>query len=169
MRSRIAADQTQTDRLAELADDVAALRDLFSRRLLEDKAKNRLIDDLHEQLERANGAVSARAELPLAAELLLLVDRLSHITLPVPSDIDSVRDELLEILSRRGVRELPGLDSFDPAVHDIARTVPASDELPAGTVVETVRPGYKLGEALVRPARVVIAAEQRASSQEPTT
>ncbi|MEU1545114.1 hypothetical protein [Nocardia sp. NPDC005745] len=41
------------DPLTTLAGEVAQLRDLFHRRMLEDKAKNRALDDLHEQLSLA--------------------------------------------------------------------------------------------------------------------
>jgi len=37
-------------------------------------------------------------------------------------------------------------------------TVPTDGEAASGTVVEVYQPGYRLGEGIIRPARVVVAA-----------
>ena len=62
MRIRPAA-MDLTEQVAALTDEVAQLRDLFTRRLLDDKAKGRLYDALHVQLEQANGALARLSEI----------------------------------------------------------------------------------------------------------
>jgi molecular chaperone GrpE len=64
---------------------------------------------------------------------------------------------LRETLGRNGVEVLdPAGERFDPHSHEALSTVKA-DGAEAGTVVETLQKGYRLGDQLVRPARVVVA------------
>ena len=45
---------------------------------------------------------------------------------------------------------------FDPAVHDALQQVDSPDH-PPGMVIREFERGYKLGDRLLRPARVIIA------------
>lgn len=64
---------------------------------------------------------------------------------------------LRETLGRNGVEAVdPKGERFDPNLHEALSTV-AADGAESGTVVETMQKGYRLGEQLVRPARVVVA------------
>jgi len=159
MRIRPPADGSLSDQVAQLTDEVGQLRDLFSRRLADDRTKSRALDALQEQLDQANGALARELMAPLAAELLLVVDRVGEMATPSAADVESIGAELLEILERRGVRPVEEHSEFDPTLDEVADTVPADADTPAGTVVRTVRAGYRLDGRLVRPARVVIAAE----------
>ena len=145
------------DALTKLVEEVAALGDLFRRRLLEDKAKARLYDELYSQLEVARGALASQLLWPLFRELLLVVDRIDALRPEREGALSSVRDELLEILERRSVTRMPATRSFDPTIHEAVSTSTDGTE-PIGTVVEVMRPGYTVGQALLRPARVVVAA-----------
>jgi molecular chaperone GrpE len=64
---------------------------------------------------------------------------------------------LREALTRNGVEAVdPTGEKFDPNLHEALSTQPA-DGAESGTVVETMQKGYRLGEQLIRPARVVVA------------
>ncbi|MGY1846788.1 nucleotide exchange factor GrpE [Blastococcus sp. SYSU DS1021] len=143
--------------LVTLTEEVRQLRDLFHRRLLEDKAKNQLYEELRGQLALARGGLAEQVLLPLVRELLLVVDRVTGLNEDDDVVLDSIVEELLELLERRDVRRVPVLGVFDPTVHEAVRTEPR-DDLPAGTIVEVLRPGYLLGDRLVRAERVVVAA-----------
>jgi molecular chaperone GrpE len=59
-------------------------------------------------------------------------------------------------LQRNGIEAVdPKGEKFDPASHEALSTQPAEGAEP-GTVVEVVQKGYRLGEQLIRPARVVV-------------
>jgi molecular chaperone GrpE len=63
---------------------------------------------------------------------------------------------LRETLARNGVETVdPKGEKFDPQWHEALSTV-AVEGAESGTVVEVMQKGYKLGEQLVRPARVVV-------------
>jgi molecular chaperone GrpE len=47
-------------------------------------------------------------------------------------------------------------EAFDPKLHEAVGTV-SGDQFASGTVVEEVRSGYKWGDDVLRPARVIVA------------
>jgi molecular chaperone GrpE len=64
---------------------------------------------------------------------------------------------LRDALVRNGIEAVdPKGERFDPNLHE-ALSTQAADGAEAGTVVETMQKGYRLGEQLIRPARVVVA------------
>lgn len=64
---------------------------------------------------------------------------------------------LRESLVRNGIEAVePTGEKFDPNLHEALSKQPA-DGAEAGTVIETMQKGYRLGEQLIRPARVVVA------------
>jgi molecular chaperone GrpE len=63
------------------------------------------------------------------------------------------------MLKKEGVEEVPAWNQpFDPAWHQAVSTVPhrQADARP-DTVVHVVEQGYKLGDQLLRPAKVIVA------------
>jgi len=64
---------------------------------------------------------------------------------------------LRESLGRHGIEAVdPTGERFDPNSHEALSAQPAEGVEP-GVVVETMQKGYRLGEQLIRPARVVVA------------
>ena len=59
-------------------------------------------------------------------------------------------------LASEGVEEIPAEGMFDPHVHEALLVQPA-EGIEAGTIVQVVQRGYKLGDAVLRPARVIVA------------
>jgi len=69
-----------------------------------------------------------------------------------------VYQELHAALGRAGVFSYdPAGERFDPASSEAVSTRPANDGVEAGTVVETLERGYRVGEQVLRPARVIVA------------
>jgi molecular chaperone GrpE len=65
---------------------------------------------------------------------------------------------LRETLIRSGVEPVdPTGERFDPQWHEALSTAP-TEGVDSGTVVEVMQKGYKVGDQLLRPARVVVAA-----------
>jgi molecular chaperone GrpE len=69
------------------------------------------------------------------------------------------RDELDRILSRYEVQRITALHRpFDPRWHEALGVTSAAElGVKADTVVEVLQAGYRRGEQLLRPARVVVA------------
>ncbi len=66
------------------------------------------------------------------------------------------RDELVGVLEREGVRPIPEDGAFDPELHQALGTVETETTEP-GTVVATLRRGYRHGEHTLRHAHVHVA------------
>jgi molecular chaperone GrpE len=47
---------------------------------------------------------------------------------------------------------------FDPRQHEAVARAPSSGDVPEGHVLHVVRPGYRKGDRVIRPAQVVVAA-----------
>ena len=63
---------------------------------------------------------------------------------------------LRETLSRNGVEPIrPQGERFDPQLHEALSAQP-SEDAESGAVIEVMQVGYRLGEQLIRPARVVV-------------
>jgi len=76
---------------------------------------------------------------------------------PFVQGVSLVRQQFLTTLEGLGVRRLHPLGQpFDPSLHEAVATV-SSDGTPAGVVVGIVRPGYVIGDDVLRPAQVAVA------------
>lgn len=63
-----------------------------------------------------------------------------------------------ETLRRHGIETVnPKGERFDPTLHEALSTAPVEGIEP-GVVVEVMQKGYRMGEQLIRPARVVVSA-----------
>jgi molecular chaperone GrpE len=158
-----AAAETVEEELDELAAALAE-RDEFKDLALRAKA------DFENYRKRADKRVAETRTVAVAAvvrELLPVVDNLDRAVEAAgdPVDEDAFADgvrlvhaDLHAVLTRLGLTQLdPGGESFDPNLHEAVSQAPAS-EVAAGTIVEVVQKGFLLGELVVRPARVVVAA-----------
>lgn len=143
--------------LEELRAQVQRLQSTFDRRLLEDRDRRRMYDELYRQLEAARAGVTREIVAPLARQILLAVDRLEQH--PEPDDfLESLRIELLEILVPHGLIEITVDGEFDPARHESLGF--SEREGPSDGIAEVLRTGYMLGDHLLRPAKVTVFAQQ---------
>jgi molecular chaperone GrpE len=74
----------------------------------------------------------------------------------IVAGVDMVRQQLGALLTVRGVEEIPAEGQmFDPTVHEAVQGM-ASPQHPEGAVVAVVERGYRMSDAVIRPARVVV-------------
>jgi molecular chaperone GrpE len=68
--------------------------------------------------------------------------------------VELTERELEKALEKNGVQQFnPRCEKFDPNFHQAMFEVPNAS-VPAGSVVEVMQPGYKIGERVLRPALV---------------
>jgi molecular chaperone GrpE len=81
-------------------------------------------------------------------------DEEHHLT----AGIRLVQQKMVEALKRAGIEQYsPKGEPFDPHLHEAVAQQPAVDGAQPGTVLEVVQNGYRLGDDVLRPARVVVA------------
>jgi molecular chaperone GrpE len=113
---------------------------------------------------REQAALSARATERLVKELLPIVDDLEralqaaeeHEEAKLEEGVRLVHRQLASALEREGLAEIETEGKFDPHVHEALLSQPS--EADEGSVIEVLQKGYRLGDRVVRPARVVVAA-----------
>jgi molecular chaperone GrpE len=109
----------------------------------------------------------ARAHERLVKELLPVLDDLEralaaaeeHEEVKLEEGVRLVHRELKAALDREGLAEIETNGVFDPHVHEALLSQPSEAE--EGSVLEVLQKGYKLGDRVLRPARVVVAAAQQ--------
>lgn len=72
--------------------------------------------------------------------------------------IGLIKLQLDTLLARAGVTRIAESGvPFDPSFHEAMLQKPADDAHPTGTVLEVLEPGYRMGERVLRPAKVTVA------------
>jgi molecular chaperone GrpE len=123
-------------------------------------------ENYRKRAAREAAAARDRGVGSLAKELLPALDNLDRALEgaaeddPLLQGVRLVRTELKAALARAGIESFCPLDEpFDPSVHEaVATAEQPPGGRPSGTVVEVYQDGYRLGEGVLRPARVVVAA-----------
>ncbi|HVD37400.1 MAG TPA: nucleotide exchange factor GrpE [Solirubrobacterales bacterium] len=110
-------------------------------------------------------AAQARGKAEVAREVIDAVDNLERALEAADGEgeglragVEMVLGSLRETLQRHGIEAVdPTGEKFDPNQHEALSTMPV-EGTEGGTVVEVMQKGYRMGEQLIRPARVVVSA-----------
>jgi molecular chaperone GrpE len=153
---------------AQSADAAATIAELRARVAeLEDRWR-RAAADLENMRKRAAQEMArqqAQERARVAAEWLPILDNLDLALAHAESDpaaiiegVRAVRDQAVALLARLGFARHDDVGTtFDPARHEAVNVV-TDPQVPPGTIVRVLRPGYGDGERQLRPAAVVVAA-----------
>ena len=152
-RTDLDAAYEERDRFLELAQRAQADLENLRRRLTRDVAnaeKRGLQRAVGEIVGAADSLDHALATLPADP------DESEH---PLASGLRAVHGQFHAALGRLNVVAFdPAGGVFDPTEMEALATRPAGEDTPAGTVVEVYQQGFRIGEHVLRPARVVVAA-----------
>ncbi|WP_074078252.1 nucleotide exchange factor GrpE [Microvirga massiliensis] len=152
----------EVDPVASLEAERNDLKDRLLRTLAD-------IENMRRRTEREVADARAYGITNFARDMLTVADNIQRALEAVPAEaresadgllkglvegIELTERELLRTLERHGVRKLdPEGQKFDPNLHQAMFEVPNPD-VPTGTVVQVVQPGYVIGERVLRPAMV---------------
>ena len=150
------AAETETDswheRYEELQSEVDNLRKRWEQRYTQSvtEARNQILLDM----------------LPLADHLDMALAHAKSVdnefVQSFVENIESTRRAFMESLRRYGIERMNALgDAFDPNQHEAIGHVAVAD-VPANHIAQVVQAGYRDGENLLRPARVVVSAGSEA-------
>ena len=158
------APETAADEPVDV-DALIAERDALSDRVLRTLAE---FENYRKRVARENDRLRRTAAQDLMGDLLPVLDNLERALdhaddAPAPAGgsgfVEGVRmvlKQMCDVLSRHGLEPIPSLgEPFDPNVHEAMAVMP-SDEHPADHVVNEFQRGYRLGEFVLRPAKVVV-------------
>jgi molecular chaperone GrpE len=155
-------ENTEAEQVEEL-DETEALR-AENEELIDSLQRLKAeFDNYRKRAARDQEQLVARAHERLVKELLPVVDDLEralqaaeqHEETKLEEGVRLVHRALADALSREGLEEVPVDGKFDPHVHESLLAQPSEAE--EGSVIEVLQKGYKLGDRVLRPARVVVA------------
>ena len=121
-------------------------------------------DNYKKRAARERDEYVTRANERLLKELLPILDDLEralksaeeHEEGQLEEGVRLVHRSLASLLQRNGVEEIATEGKFDPHVHEALLAQPAENR-EQGDVLDVIQKGYKLGDLVVRPARVIVA------------
>ena len=144
----------------ELADDVAAE---LTRQIAERTADLQRLQaeyaNYRRRVDRDREVVRDTAVANVLTNLLPVLDDIGRARDhdELEGGFKSVGEALEQIVEKLGLQRFGTAgDPFDPMVHE-ALTHKVSDDVTEATCVEVFQPGYRIGDRVVRPARVAVA------------
>ena len=116
------------------------------------------------RVARDQSLLVARAAERLVKELLPVLDDLeralvaanAHEEATLEEGVRLVHRSLADALAREGLVEVETDGRFDPHTQEALLSQPSEAE--EGAVIQVLQKGYKLGDRVLRPARVVVSA-----------
>ena len=119
-------------------------------------------ENYRKRVARDQASQAARAHERLVKELLPVLDDLEraleaaseHEEGKLEEGVRLVQRELEEALGKEGLVEIETNGNFDPHVHEALLSQPSEQD--DGAILEVLQKGYRLGDRVLRPARVVV-------------
>lgn len=106
--------------------------------------------------------------LPVLDHLDLALQHAENPDSAFAQGVEMVLKQFCEALARHGLEPIPATgEAFDPYVHE-AMMQRASDDVPADVVIEEFQKGYKLGDSVLRPSKVVVSSGPESQDSDKT-
>jgi molecular chaperone GrpE len=160
-------DTNQVDELHELADQLERAQDQVKRQAAEfqnyrrrteleksqmvDFGKILVVEQLLDVIDDFRRSLDAAADVEQEGETSPAYDSLR-------SGVEMVYDKLMDELAKLGVETIDAVgQEFDEEKHEALLQQPAPEGTEPGTVLAEIQKGYRLGDRVIRHARVVVA------------
>jgi molecular chaperone GrpE len=148
--------------IAELEERIARLEAERDEYLADVKRVAADFDNYRKRAARDQQSLVARAHERLVKDLLPVLDDLEraleaaeqHEEAKLEDGVRLVHRELRGTLEKEGLVEIETDGEFDPHVHEALLSQPSEEE--DGAILQVIQKGYRLGDRVLRPARVVI-------------
>lgn len=140
--------EAEKNKAAEMTDSARRIQAEFDnyRRRMNDNSR-RVRDDA-----TAEVLVKIVPVLDTIAQALKMIDDEK-----VAGGVKMIGDEITKLLGSYGVTEIEAEGKeFDPKLHEAVMQMPAETEEQKDTVKEVFQKGYKIGDKVIRPARVIV-------------
>ena len=154
--------ENQEQEAVEEVDETEALRNENEELIDTLQRLQAEFENYRKRAQRDQESLVARAHERLVKELLPVLDDLEraleaaeqHEEAKLEEGVRLVHRALADALEREGLAEIETNGKFDPHVHEALLTQPSDAE--EGSVLQVLQKGYRLGDRVLRPARVVI-------------
>ena len=160
-------DETPEQTIARLQSELAEAQEQAASHL--DKMQRTVAEyeNAGKRRERQNEERIKRATESMMHQLLPALDDLDLAFQNVPEGVqgedqawlqgfEQIKQKLLDILANSEVEPLAKSGEFDPNQHE-AISNEASEDVPSGHIIQTLRTGYRIQDRILRPALVRVA------------
>lgn len=153
------SEPSDAEKLAKAEKKVSELKDRLLRQMAEfDNYRKRTIKEKSE-LILSGGQRVLESLLPVLDDL-----ERAQANMEKATDVETLRqgveliiDKLTKTLSTHGLKKMDTTGvPFDTDFHEAVAITPAQDEKQKNHVIDTIQPGYTLGEKVIRHAKVVV-------------
>ena len=116
-------------------------------------------DNYKKRIQRDNEEFRKYASESMISDMLGIVDDLERALSHAPADNDltagvsAIRQNLMKILTSKGLTEISAEGRFDPAVHEALCAEYGDDD---GNIAEVFQKGYRIGDRVLRYAKVKV-------------
>lgn len=144
-------------------EEAERLRDQYLDHLRRERAE---FDNFRKRTARERAEALDRGAEQVVAGLLGVLDNFGFVLKAADSSPDDglakgatmVHGELMEVLRKAGLEEVPGAGApFDPNWHEAVMQAESDEPVAEPIVVEVLRPGYRFKGRVLRPASVSVA------------
>ncbi len=130
-------------------DEIAAIRARLERQAAVEAERRRgeVVEALFEPAQNLRRSIQAISKAGVAEEYV--------------SGLQMTLHQMMEAFHKLGLEEVPGKGAkFDPNLHEAIATTPVTDPALDGIVLDVFSTGYRIGNRLIAPARVIIGQRQ---------
>jgi molecular chaperone GrpE len=116
--------------------------------------------------EKERELANSNAVAEVVQKYLVLQDDLERALKSRPAELDGstwvegiefIYRKLLSLLENEGIKQfIPEGEVFDPTIHEAVAQEENTDH-ETGRIIEVITPGYRMGDRVIRPARVRVA------------
>lgn len=149
--------KTEVESLQEQLSDY---KDKYMRQLAE-------MENMRKRLQKERQEMTQYAMSNLIADFLSPIDHMENALKHTENNSDEVKhwalgfkmilNQFKDVLTSNNVKEMDSMGkAFDPNNHEAIEMI-ETDEYPPGTIVEECLKGFKIGDKIIRPARVKVA------------
>jgi len=147
-------------RIEELENELSVARDSMLRKAAELENVRKRVQKERFQLREQVKAEAMQDFLPLNDDLLRTLDasKDSAVDENFLAGIEMVSNKFDEILSKHGIERIDKIGvPFDVNLHDALLRQPAPDDkTPSDTVIQVLERGYRMGEKVIKHAKVIV-------------
>ena len=147
-------------------ESLTAERSILYDQLLRRQAE---FENYRKRIERERSETFQRSRADVLLEMIPILDNLERALISLEESdgdpdatrhgVELIHKQFKDALTKFGLRPVESLGcTFDPHVHE-AVTIEATDEHKENTIIEEFQKGYKIGDRLLRPAKVKVASQ----------
>jgi molecular chaperone GrpE len=155
--------KSKTDKFKKLYDEAQEKYKVLNEQFLRFRAE---FSNYKKRVEREQIEYSGYLKGELIKKILPILDDFNHMLEKSQENVNGelvldganlIYDKLFQILTNEGLEKIEASgEEFDPQIHEAMMIQKTSDENENNKVINVFQEGYRIGEKLLRPSKVIV-------------